>query len=352
MLTLPESYGDNRGKGYRGELEIEIRDRHGRVLDQIRENNIIKIYAKEILAHQIPYSKVWDPDADSGNGGWVSSGIDVDEEFAPKYILFGASFDEDGVALDSSDTRFYTPDPLTGLNIPRTLGPGAEFDGSLINPIPISEPTRALKRIERIYFEPSYQPAGTPLLQDDVRAINNVMVLETTLRADEYNGLGTSESDYFTITEAALVGGKALGSDVGACECLPDVLFREGHTDGTPLAALLAGTDVVNIDSSEAAYVDVIKEGDQVKIVGLTTDGEGSDTLDQVSQFYLVTEKDVGSLSLRLDRAPTDSEGSPLTGTVGIYREGLRIFSHRILSNPVKKASEIVLVVRWRIIWA
>jgi hypothetical protein len=214
-VELAEQYGRRKGvggymKAYQGELEFEIRDRNGNVLDRIRQPNIVKIFAKEILAHRLPHSKVWDPNADSGAGDWVAHDIDL-EEFAAKYIVFGASFDEDGNPLDAADTRFYTLDAASNSYIPIQLGAGAEYDGGLVNAIPISEPGRPLKRIERIYFEPSYQPAGTPLLQEDVRAMNNVVVLETTLLKEEYNGMGLTASDFFTLTEVALVGAAEMG---------------------------------------------------------------------------------------------------------------------------------------------
>ena len=191
--NLTESYGANGSlRAYKGEIEFIFKDRQGRVIESRREHNIIKIFAKEILAHRLGYGKVWDPTAGTGTGAWVTHSIDL-EEYAPKYIVFGASYDNDGNPLDTADTRYYTADSVVGGYIPIMLGSGAEYDGGLINAIPIAEPSRPLKRIERIYFEPSYQPAGTPLLQDDVRALNNIIVFETTLRKDEYNGFGTTE---------------------------------------------------------------------------------------------------------------------------------------------------------------
>ena len=46
-----------------GEIEFIIKDRNGNILDVVKDRNIVKIFAKEILAHRVGYSKVWDPDA-------------------------------------------------------------------------------------------------------------------------------------------------------------------------------------------------------------------------------------------------------------------------------------------------
>lgn len=343
QITLSENVGPDQ---YRGEIEFEFRDRNGQVVERRREPNLCKLFAKEILAHRLPYSKVWDPTADTGAGAWVSSGIDPDEEFAAKYILFGASFDDDGIALDRNDTRYYTLDTASGAYIPIKLTPGAEFDGELINSIPLSESTRPLKRIERIYFEPTYQPAGVPLLNDDVRAINSILVLETVLRVDEYNGFGTSVSDFFTITEVALAGAEALDT-TDACECTPRTLFLKGQSDRTAIPASLAGGDTVTLDADMSEYFDMFAEGDQVKIVGLGTSDD--ETLDQVSQYYLILSKSSGGSELQLDRVPVASDGSVITGPVGVFRDGLKIFSHRILSAPVRKSEIIEVAVRWRI---
>lgn len=352
-INLQETVGWRHGpKGleyvFRGEIEIEYRDRNGQVLRSHREPNLIKIFAKEILAHRLPHTKVWDPTSSGGAGDWVSSGIDVAEELSAKYIVFGASFDEDNAPLDTSDDRFYALDAASGAYVPVRLGPGAEFGGGLINAVPISEPTRPLKRIERVYFEPSYQPAGTPLLQEDVRAINNVVVMETTLRKDEYNGFGLTDSDFFTITEVALVAGKELG-DSGACECDPHDLFLEGSGDDA-IQATATGTATITLASSESAYVNVIKEGDQVKIVAAGATVNDDEDLDQVSPFYLVVSKATGGSDVTLDRTPTASDGTAITGTIGVFKDGFRIFSHRILKSPVKKSADFEIVVRWRII--
>jgi len=343
IRKLPNGYT----RSYEGEVEIEIRDKAGRVLDTHREKNIVKIFAKEILSHRIPYNKVWDPNAGTGSGAWVTHSIDLDE-FAVKYIVLGASFDDDGNPLDNADTRYYTADSVIGGYIPITLGSGAEYDGGLINPIPISEPNRPLKRIERIYFEPSYQPAGTPLLQNDVRAINNVVVLETTLLKNEYNGLGMTSNDFFTLTEVALVGAEELDS-VGACECDPRNIFLKGSEDGDAFLATSSGTTTISLYPSETD-VDFIKEGDQIKIVKSGTTSADDETLNQLNPYYLVISKAPGGRDIILDRTPVDSDNNIITGDIGVLRDGFRIFSHRILKTPVKKSQDFEIVIRWRII--
>jgi len=334
---------------YKGEIEFEIRDRHGNIINIIKEDNIVKIFAKEIISHTIPYSKTWDPDAGTG-GAWVDNTIDPDEDFAIKYILFGASFGDNGVPLDTNDPRYYTQDSVTQLAVPIRLEPGAWYNGGLINAVPISEPDRPLKRVENVSFEPTYQPSGTPLLQEDVRAINNIVLFETTLKLDEYNGFGASDSDYFTITEVALAAGKSLDL-VGACEKTPRELFLDGSAgteSGAPIPATANGGDVITINSSSDA--ELIKEGDQIMVVSATEDSGGAyDTLDQISPFYLVLDKSTTGREITLDRVPADSDQTVISGDVGIYRDTLRIFSHRVLNSPLKKASEFEVVCRWRI---
>jgi len=352
QIKLPEQYGLRRttkgiAQTYQGEIEFEIRDVHGRTIESIREPNIVKIFAKEILAHRLPYEKVWDRNADSGAGAWVTHNIDI-EEFAVKYIVFGASFDSEGNPLDAADTRYYTEDSITGGFVPVSLGAGAEYDGGLINAVPISEPTRPIKRIERIYFEPSYQPAGSPLLQSDIRAINNVIVLETTLLKEEYNGFGVTASDFFTLTEVALVGAAEVDS-VGACECDPRDIFLTGNSGGDAFVASASGTATVSLDPSETE-VDLIKEGDQIKIIQAGSTAAADAILDQVTPYYLVIDKALGGRDITLDRTPVDSENNAITGEIAILRDGFRIFSHRILKTPVKKSEDFEIVVRWRII--
>ncbi len=327
---------------YKGEIEIIVKDRNGNTVYTHREPNIVKIFAKEMLAKRIAHTKIWDPTANSGSGAWVSSNIDPDDEFTVKYIVFGASFDEDGLPLDREDTRFYTKDPVTGFYIPITLTSGATHEGGLINPIPIAIPNRPLKRIEAFSFEESYQPSGTPIFQPDVRAINNILIAETVLPLDEYNGFGRAGSDYFTLTEVGLVGGKEL-DDVPNCECDPHDLFLE---PSTPIACTANGGNVITISPAETR-VDVIKNGDQVKVVS----SGGSSELDQVSPFYLVMYKADSGRDIVLDRDVVDSDNSGIMGDVGVYRDTFRMFSHRILSVPVKKSSDFEIICRWYIIF-
>ena len=347
-IRLGEQYGvDRRGRRtYDGEVEFEIRlARTGQLVDRIRSHNIIKIFAKEILAHRIPYSKVWDPNANGGVGAWVEHSIDIDE-YAPKYICFGASFDVNGFPLDTADTRFYYYDDISRSYVARTLDVGATNDGGLINAIPIAEPIRPLKRIERIYFEPSYQPAGVPLLQDDVRAINNVLVLETVLRKDEYNGF--QNNDFFTITEVGLVGAKEV-TVVGACECNPRDIFLEGNA-GVALGCYTSGAATITLDETTPInLINLIKEGDQVKLVAEGGDKQAG-TLGQVSPYYLVISKAPGGRDITLDRTPVNFNNVPLEGKVGAFRDGFKLFSHRLLRSPVKKSIDYEITVRWRIL--
>lgn len=349
-VTLRDEFGKPYNE-YRGEVEIICKNKYGVVTDRIVEKNIIKIYAKEIISHRIAHNKVWDSTANSGAGAWVSSNIDENNDFAIKYFLFGASFDENGLPLDTADTRFYTQDPTSNSYIPIRLGQGAEYSGGLINAIPISEPTRPLKKVERIYFEPSYQPAGTPFLDSDVRAVNNVIVFETDLLIDEYNGIGASE--FFTITEVALAAGREL-TDSDACECDPTQLFLEGTggTENRSILVNLSGTATISIDPSDIASVDVIKEGDILRLVDVNDTAQDDVDLDQVSNYYLVVSKAVGGSDITLDRVPLDSNNDPLTGQAGAFRDTLRIFSHRILSAPVRKSSSTALSCRWRIFFS
>jgi len=347
-VDLRDQYGLGRKDNvYKGELEFIIKDRHGRVINNIRQPNIIKIFAKEMLAHRLPYSKIWDRNANGGVGAWVTHNINLDE-FAAKYICFGASFDDNGVPLDAEDERYYVKDSVTNGYIPITLGVGAEYDGDLINPITLAEPARPLKRIERIYYESSYQPAGTPLLQDDVRAINNIVVLETTLLTDEYNGFGLTTNDYFTITEVALVGAEEI-TTIGSCNCSPRSVFLTGDYNGAGFRSIASGTSTVSLDPS-AVNIDDIQEGDQIKITEIDTTAAQDSTLGQINPYYLVIHKSVGGRDMVLDRVPVDDNNTPITGVVGVYRDGFRIFSHRILKSPIKKSSDFEIVVRWRII--
>lgn len=347
----PITPNDNK-KGVMGILEFIVKDRKGNIVQRWQEPNIVKIFAKEMLSHRLPSSEVWDPLANSGEGGWVDSGIDPNEEFAARYILLGAAFSSDGQTVEN-DTRFYIQDASTGSYVPKRLGPGAEFDGTLINAVPLSEPNRPLKRIEAISFQPTYQPAGNPLLQDDVRAMNNIVALQTTIKLDEYNGFGLTESDFFVLTEVALVGGRKIDT-IGLCECTPRKLFLQGlsGSDDSNIPATANGSDVISLDSSVTGDdIDVIKEGDQLKIVGSTDTGGATDSVDQVSPYYFVTQKALGGRDIILDRIPVDSNNTPLTGSIGVFRDTLRIYSHRILKTPVKKSSDFEITIIWRIIF-
>jgi hypothetical protein len=355
-LTIQEAYqllhADDH-KGAKGIIEIIVRDKRGNVVNHYFERNIVKIFAKEMLSHRIPSSEIWDQQANSGAGAWVASGIDPTEEFSARYILLGASFDENGVPLDTNDSRYYTTDPVTGQIVPIRLNPGAEFNGSLINAIPLAEPGRPLKRVEEIAFQATFQPSGTPILQEDVRGMNNIVKLSTTLRLEEYNGLGVSESDFFTITEIALAGGKKFDA-INDCECTPRELFLEGlptssSGGGGAIPVIANGSDVVSIDPS-VTNVDLVKEGDQIKLVGVN-DAVNEESIDQVNPFYLIISKAVGGRDIQLDRTPVTRSNDPITGNVGIYRDTLRLFSHRLLSVPLKKSSDFEIVVSWFLIF-
>jgi hypothetical protein len=348
-LTSPEQY-----KSYKGEVQIIVRDRAGNIVDTHSEKNAIKIFAKEMLAHRMHYSKVWNHQSTS----WESHNIDPLEEFAAKYILIGASFDDDtGEPLDVNDNRYYTYDSLNNVYVPVKPLLGADNQGDLVHPIPIAEPYRPLKKIEAIRYEASYQPSDSPLQDETVRAVNNVLVLETVLRTDEYNGFGTNPSDFFTITEVALAGGRPIDA-TGACECSPKVLFLEGvgGDADSPILCTTNGGSTITIDNSVSpSDVARIKAGDQIYIV--STDSVGSsnasggvsfDELDQVQPYYLVVEKSETGRDIVLDRTPTNGS-SALSGDIGIYRSSLRLFSQRILTKPFKKTVDFEITIRWLI---
>lgn len=344
-VTLPEIHNT---KEMKGSVSFIIKDKLGNVIDVLEDHNIIKIGMKEVIPHRITPPRVWDPIGGTGAGDWVDIGIDIDE-FVPRYIWFGASFDDNNQPIGTSDTRFYYYDSTTNSFKPNQLSPGAAFNGGLINPIPIADPDRPLKRIERVFFEPSYQPAGNPLNNDDVRAINNIMFIETTLRLDEYNGFGNSTNDYFDISEVALVAAREVDLP-GACECDPRVIFRQGQTNQIPLIATANGTDTISLTSEMSSYATLIKEGDQIQIVasGGTSDAEGIGT--QPNDFYMVISKSTGGHDLTLDRIPTSLGNVPISGTIGVYREGHKIVAHRITSPIIRKNSAFTVTCRWKII--
>ena len=341
-----------------GILEFIIKDKNGQVVDHIIEKNVIKIFAKEMLSHRIPGSEKWDPDANGGVGGWVSSEVDSNDDYAVRYILLGASYDSDGTPLGTNDTRFYTQDAVTGQYIPIRLDPSADYDGGLINGIPISEPDIPLKRIESISFNSSYQPTGSPLLDNTVRAINNILVVETTITTDEYNGFTGTSNDFFTLTEVALAGGRKFDS-ISQCNLPPKDLFLQGvnsttGTDGyeTAVAAIANGTNIVSIDPVEpSSSVALFNEGDQIKIVNRDDTQDSYTTLNQVNSHYLITGT-TGGRDLTLDRVPVDSDGNALTGNIGVFKDTLKIFSHRILSTPFSKSESFEIIIRWNIIFS
>lgn len=335
---MKQTLDDKLPHEYFGEVELIYKDPKTKEIIKVdRGKNIVKIFAKEIIAHSVVYGKIWDPAANTGQGAWVEN--DDFDDFKLKYILIGASFDDNGVPLDANDPRYYSRDEVTGLYQPNRLMPGADYDGGLINAVPIDEANnRPLKRIENIYFEPTYQPAGSPLLQEDVRAMNNILVVETTLTEEEYNGFGLTDSDYFTISEVALAGGKEISS-VTDCDINPRDLFLDG-----PYAANATGGDVITL--TEPSSFDKIKKGDQIKLepVGTGTDG----TEEQVSPYYLVLEKAESGADITLDRTPMEGD-AVIAGDVNVHKDTLRIFSHRILSSVAKKSSSFEITIRWRI---
>ena len=344
QINLPEQVKD-----FKGEVQIIVKDRAGRIVDVRNENNLVKIFAKEMLAHCLAPRQLWDPDANSGAGGYVSS--DISDDFFPKYILFGASFNaENGQPLDIQDDRYYIHDTSSNSYVPLKPNVGADHEGDLINPIPISEPGRPLKRIESISFNPSYQPSDTPLLNNSVRAVNNVIAFETVLRLDEYNGFGTSSTDFFTITEIALAGGKQV-ANLGTCECPPKNLFLEGigGANDDPIPCSTSDSATISISGSVSPTdVNRIEQGDQIYIVDLNGSGP-YETLGQVQPYYLVTGKVPGGRDLTLDRTPVNEAGDRIAGNIGIYKSSLRLFSQRILTVPFKKSSDYEITVRWLI---
>jgi len=143
-----------------------------------------------------------------------------------------------------------------------------------------------------------------------------------------------------------LAGGKELSNaDVGQCECDPKTLFLEGKPDGTPIIVNANGSATISVAAQDLPYADVVSVGDQIKLVA----SDGS-TLPQINDHYLVTSKLVGGNDIGLDRTPVDINGDPISGTIGMFRDSLRLFSHRILKTPFKKSADFMIVVRWSII--
>jgi hypothetical protein len=348
-IKLPEQVKD-----YRGEIQIEVRDRKGQLVNSYTDHNLVKVFAKEILAHCMAPRQIWDPNANTGVGGYVDSG--VSDDYFPKYIIFGASYDDTtGQPLDVQDTRYYLKNLTSNSYVPVKPDVGADNGGDLIHPVPISEPDRPLKRIETISFVPSYQPTDSPLLSGDVRAINNVLVLETVLRLNEYNGFDNTNADFFTICEVALAGGKQLDNS-GVCNCPPKQLFLEGVGDANnaPITCITSGTATISIESNvSTGDAALINAGDQILITQLEGTGtEPYNTLNQVQPYYLVTAKSIGGRDLTLDRVPVDANNNPLTGNVGVFRSSLRIFSQRVLTVPFKKSSDYEISIKWIIYFA
>lgn len=340
MLNLPESINQ---KELNGSVHIIVRDAvTNEIVSDYFEKNIIKVFAKEILAHSIVPARLWDTLSSS----WVSHNLNL-EKYRPRYIVLGGSFDSSGAPLSSLDTRYYETDILNGGFKPIRLTPGATNGGGLINPVPIAEPSRPLKRIERVYFEPSYQPAGSPQLYDDVRAMNNVVVFQTTLASNEYNGITGTSGDFITITEVALVGAPEVGN-IGACECDPKTIFLDGDSSGLAFNATASGASTISLDMSAVNINDIV-EGDQIKIVVQNGQPDTTNVLNQINPYYLVINKATGGRDITLDRIPLDANGTPITGPIGVLVDSFKIFSHRILSSPIKKSADFVIDIRWLI---
>jgi hypothetical protein len=333
-------------KGATGILEFILKDKDGNIIDHIIEKNIIKIFAKEMLAHRLPTTELWDPDAND----WVTPYDDINE-FAARYILLGASFDEEGSPLGVNDTRYYTYDSISESYVPIRLDPSAEYSGGLINAIPLNpESGRPIKKIENVDFSATYQPTGSPYVDDTVRAINNILIVETSVESDEYNGF--NNDSFFTVTEVALAAGKKI-STVTQCDLTPKDLFLEGKSQGSgsdydiSLSATANGTNIIELDGSESTSF--FKVGDQIKIVNDGGTQDNYEILDQSNPYYLIT--DVSGVYITIDRAPVDSNDSPISSSIGVFRDSLKIFSHRILSSPISKSDSFEMLVRWNIIF-
>ena len=360
MLSAVEYYNtlsrDER-QATAGILEFIVKDKNGNIIDHIMEKNIIKIFAKEMLSHRLPSTEIWDTTANGGLGAWVPSEIDLNEEYSARYIIFGASFDENGTPLGTNDTRFYTQDPVTGQFVPVRLDPSADFGGGLINAIPISGVERPLKKVESINYNNTYQPTGNPLIDASVRSINNILVVESTLTTAEYNGFTGIGGDFFTISEVALAGGRKLGN-VGQCGLIPSDLFLQGkepEVSGVNFESavdiVLNGSNVITINSSEPTVsVELFKKGDQVRIVNNGGTQDNYNTINQINPNYLIVDTS-GGRDLVLDRVPVDQDGTTLIGNVGLFRDTLKIFSHRILNTPVQKSQSFEILCRWTIIF-
>ena len=114
------------------------------------------------------------------------------------------------------------------------------------------------------------------------------------------------------------------------------------------MSVIAGGTDVISIAPIETE-VDLIKEGDQIKIVG-ADDSESENSIAQVSPYYLVVNKVVGGRDIQLDRTPVDTNNTPISGSIGVYRDTLRIIAQRVLSAPFKKMDLFEVECEWSII--
>ena len=188
--------------------------------------------------------------------------------------------------------------------------------------------------------------------------MNNIVTLETTLQLNEYNGFGTSPSDYFVITEVALAGGYKFGAIGPPCGETPDQLFLQGSTSSgsaggsfsaAPIQCIGNGTDTISINPSEIDTSTIV-QGDQIKIVG-PNDTRSQESINQVSPFYLVITKATGGRDITLDRTPVDINNNPIIGPIGVYRSTLRLFSQRVLSVPFSKTSDFQITCQWQIVY-
>lgn len=339
-----------------GKLEIIIKDKNGNVIDRRIDHNIIKIFMKDHIPHTLAYPYVWDPTGGTGEGDWVANVLNHADLYHPKYIILGAAFDTSpssyGSPLSTNDADYYETDPISGQKSPKTLYSGAEYGGGLIKPIPIKvSDGRPLKRIESATTElATYQPPGTPYLRNDVRALFNVLKLQTTLEIDEYNGFSDTYN-YFDICEVALVSGPAFGASVSDCDCDPEQLFLLGdgcvYNDGgaTTVDAmevtLTAGSTILTLSNADNA--DCIYPGDQIKLIapGYT----------QTTQHYLVYSKSGNQLTL--DRVPKDDQNVNLpSGTYTMWVDRHRILCHRILESPFSKTSALEVTIIWNIYYS
>jgi hypothetical protein len=339
MTKIEEDFDSNRVDGF---VHITVKDvNSGEIVSDTVEKNVIKVFAKEVFAKSIIPNKIWDPILSQ----WVDHSINTDL-FKVRYMTFGASFDENNEPIAGLDTRYYTENFATGGFDPIKLDAGINNDGDLINPIPISYPSRPLKKIEKIYFTPSYQPAGSPLIYDDIRAINNVVVFQTTLRSNEYNSLSSTGGDFLTITESQLVAAPEV-SDFSACDCNPRKLFLSGDNNGLAFDAVVTqGSQTITL-AQDVVDVNRIREGDQIKIVQQGTNTDEVAEFPQVNSYYLVINKQDGGRDITLDRSPTDNNGNFINGVVGILKDDYKVFSHRILRAPFKKNETFEVDVKW-----